>query len=113
MRHQAAGANLRVGNTESKMRSSLRRLGAGARRLTNEAVPRLANYSNIFQMATTGTRPTMEELHESIVEEKVYIYTNSINPWVLLPLQNKSTIFNDKQTKFLLRWDNDSQLIEE
>lgn len=70
LRHQAAGANLRVGNTESKMRSSLRRLGAGARRLTNEAVPRLANYSNIFQMATTGTRPTMEELHESIVEEK-------------------------------------------
>lgn len=58
---------------ESKLRGSLRRLGAGARRLTHEAVPRLANYSNMFQMtATGGARPTMEDLHESIVEEKVY-----------------------------------------
>jgi hypothetical protein len=56
---------------ESKFRGSLRRLGAGARRLTHEAVPRLANYSNMFQMTTTGARPTMEELHESIVEDKV------------------------------------------
>ena len=58
---------------ESKLRGSLRRLGAGARRLTHEAVPRLANYSNMFPMATTGARPTVEELHESIVEDKVYL----------------------------------------
>lgn len=53
------------------MRGSLRRLGAGARRLTHEAVPRLANYSNMFHMASAGARPTMEDLHESIVEDKV------------------------------------------
>ena len=53
------------------MTGSLRRLGAGARRLTHEAIPRLANYSNMFHMTTLGARPTMEELHESIIEEKV------------------------------------------
>lgn len=56
---------------ETNMRRSLRRLGAGARRLTHEAIPRLANYSNMFQMTTAGSRPTMEDLHESIVEDKV------------------------------------------
>ena len=61
-----------MGPMESKFRGSLRRLGAGARRLTHEAVPRLANYSNMFQMTATGARPTMEDLHESIVAEKVF-----------------------------------------
>ncbi|XP_046634344.1 bumetanide-sensitive sodium-(potassium)-chloride cotransporter-like isoform X2 [Daphnia pulicaria] len=71
LRHQAVVGNARMGpSMESKLRGSLRRLGAGARRLTHEAVPRLANYSNMFQMATTGARPTMEDLHESIVEDK-------------------------------------------
>lgn len=71
LRHQIAGGNTRMSPLEAKMRGSLRRLGAGARRLTHEAVPRLANYSNMFQMTAAGARPTMEELHESIVEEKV------------------------------------------
>jgi hypothetical protein len=66
---------VRIGPMESKLRGSLRRLGAGARRLTHEAVPRLANYSNMFPMTTTGARPTVEELHESIVEDKVYRIT--------------------------------------
>lgn len=73
LRHQAVIGNARMGPMESKFRGSLRRLGAGARRLTHEAVPRLANYSNMFQMTTAGARPTMEDLHESIVEDKVYL----------------------------------------
>ncbi len=81
MRHQAVVGNARMGTSmESKLRGSLRRLGAGARRLTHEAVPRLANYSNMFQMATTGARPTMEDLHESIVEDKVYL---RLGDWLL------------------------------
>ena len=60
--------------SEAKMSGSLRKLGAGARRLTHEAIPRLANYSNVVHMTSVGTRPTMEELHESHVEEKVLAY---------------------------------------
>ena len=52
---------------------NLRQLGAGPRRMTHEAIPRLANYSNVYQMTEAGSRPTIEELHESVIEDKVLI----------------------------------------
>lgn len=61
-----------VNPIETSVRRSLRRLGAGARRLTHEAIPRLANYRNKLASQTVGLRPTIEDLHESIVEDKVH-----------------------------------------
>lgn len=60
-----------MNSIEVKMRHSLRRLGAGARRLTHEAIPRLVNYSNMSAAHAAGMRPSVEDLHESNYEDKV------------------------------------------
>jgi hypothetical protein len=44
------------------------------RRMTHEAIPTVTNYSNLFMLSKKNVRPTVEELHESdlnnIVEPK-------------------------------------------
>ena len=59
--------------------ASNNRMAAGrpqmGRRMTHEAIPTVTNYSNLFMLSKNNVRPTVEELHESDLNDIVNIIT--------------------------------------
>jgi len=63
--------------TQHKVLTSNNRMAAGrpqmGRRMTHEAIPTVTNYSNLFMLSKKNVRPTVEELHESDLNDIVNI----------------------------------------
>lgn len=63
-------ALLSQGNTYMTMNESTKYGHKSLRHMTREALPRLDNYRNILSIQA-GHRPTLEELHNATIHEKV------------------------------------------
>lgn len=63
---------------QHKVSTSYNRMAAGrpqmGRRMTHEAIPTVTNYSNMFMLSKTNVRPTVEELHESDLNDMVKVH---------------------------------------
>lgn len=64
-------ALLSQGNTYMTMNEATKYANKSLRHLTREALPRLDNYRNILSIQA-GHRPTLDELHNDTIHEKVY-----------------------------------------
>ena len=67
-------ALLSQGNNAYTTINEQTKYGKSLRHMTREALPRLDNYRNILSIQA-GHRPTLDELHNSTIHEKVNIIT--------------------------------------